>query len=74
MKQRVKVKCNIQAMGALSAHADQKKILDWVGKNSPKKIYLNHGETDQAEILADELKKKLKIDAQVVLENMEVEI
>jgi metallo-beta-lactamase family protein len=61
--EHIPVKCNIKAIGALSAHADQKRLLTWISSSSdkkiPKKIYLNHGEPKEAEALATLLKNNL---------------
>jgi metallo-beta-lactamase family protein len=40
----VQVKCRITAIGALSAHADQKKLVDWIVQAQPKQVIFNHGE------------------------------
>jgi metallo-beta-lactamase family protein len=60
MGERIHVKCHIQSVSALSAHADQAKLMSWIGGegNLPKKIYLNHGEPESSEAL----EKKLKAD------------
>ncbi len=58
--EKIPVKCRVQAIGALSAHADQKKLLEWIGGagNLPKKIILNHGEPEASAALAAELAKR----------------
>ena len=40
------VKATIKNIGSLSAHADQKDLINWIGniKNIPEKVYLIHGE------------------------------
>lgn len=60
----VKVKANIQAIGAYSAHADQPKLINWVKKISkpkPKSIFLVHGETESKIALAKKIKNSLKL-------------
>jgi len=76
MDKRIPVKCKIKAVGALSAHADQEKLVDWIGSGStmPKKVYLNHGETDQGKVLAERLRGELRVDVEVVSKGMKVEI
>ena len=73
---KIPVKCHIEAIGALSAHADQDKILDWLGgaKTLPKKVIFNHGETDQADILADKASTDLGIEVGVAEIDREYEI
>ncbi len=68
MQERVQVKCRITAVGGLSAHADQEKLLDWIGggNNLPKKIYLNHGEPESSEMLAKRLQEDFGAKATVV--------
>ncbi|MEX2028821.1 MAG: MBL fold metallo-hydrolase [Candidatus Curtissbacteria bacterium] len=57
------VRAKIMAIGSYSAHADNPQILAWVGKISGiKKVFLVHGEGNQAMILAGDLKKKLNLE------------
>jgi metallo-beta-lactamase family protein len=50
---------------ALSAHADQSDLLDWVGSASPKPetVYVNHGEPEGSAILVDALSDRLGLNA-----------
>ena len=52
------VKASIQHLDSLSAHADQKELLDWLSeiKNVPEKIFLVHGEP----LVLDAFRVKLK--------------
>jgi metallo-beta-lactamase family protein len=54
----VRVNCNIKAVGALSAHGDQKKMLQWFGSGikAPKEIYFVHGEPHASTELAHRAK------------------
>jgi len=63
----ISVRCTIKAIGALSAHADQKKIIDWIkkAKNIPKKVFCVHGEPAAATALADRLRQALSIETYV---------
>ncbi len=55
-----KVRARVLAIGSYSAHADNPQILKWVGKISGiTKVFLVHGESGQATILAKDLKEKL---------------
>lgn len=76
MKERVPVNCHIQALGALSAHADQNKLLDWLGggETLPKKVYFNHGEPDQAGAIAKRVKEDWEVEAIVATSGLTVEI
>ncbi|HLD60620.1 MAG TPA: MBL fold metallo-hydrolase, partial [Patescibacteria group bacterium] len=76
MGERVQVRCHVKAIGALSAHGDQNKLLDWLGggKTVPKKVYLNHGEPEASEALAKRLTNDLGIKATVVNAGLKVEV
>lgn len=47
------VKAEIFSLNAMSAHADQAELLDWMSaiKNKPKKIFVVHGEPHQSDAL-----------------------
>lgn len=63
--ERIKVNCTIKAIGALSAHGDQKKLLSWVrnAEALPKKVYCVHGEPTAATALAHKLRDEFDIKA-----------
>ena len=63
MGEKVQVHCSIQAIGALSAHADQNRLVEWVrgAKQLPKTVYLIHGEPIAAEALQKRLEADLKV-------------
>ncbi|MDP3057433.1 MAG: MBL fold metallo-hydrolase [bacterium] len=71
----VPVNCRVKAIGALSAHGDQKKLLGWLasGKTLPKKVYLNHGEQEGSQAL-QKLISDIGIKAEIVGPNLTVEI
>lgn len=52
------VKAKIKMIESLSAHADQKGIIDWLGKikNIPEKIFLIHGEPTALDVLRVKIK------------------
>lgn len=56
--QDVPVNCAVKAIGALSAHGDQAKLVAWVGtaKKMPSEIYCVHGEANAATELAHRLR------------------
>jgi len=62
MGERIPVRCHVKSVGALSAHADQNKLVAWIGAAQPKKVVLNHGE----EYVSADLVEKLKTEANVV--------
>ena len=63
--QEVRVKCKVRAIGALSAHADQAKLLSWASAGRPKQVYCVHGEAKAATELAHRLKEKIGTNAYV---------
>ncbi len=63
-----KVKCHIRSISALSAHADQTEMIEWL-KNfdrPPKKIFLNHGELHQTDAF------RVKINYELGWEEIEI--
>ncbi|MFA5211551.1 MAG: MBL fold metallo-hydrolase [Patescibacteria group bacterium] len=76
MHQKIEVKCQIQAIGALSAHGDQNKILNWIGnsKNSLQTIFFVHGEDKALTTLAEKTTKDFKIKTIIPSEGEEFEI
>lgn len=70
------VNCQVKAIGALSAHGDQKKLLSWLGGASsrPKKVYLNHGEQEGSGALQKLITDGMGISTEVVSPNLTVEI
>ncbi len=59
----IPVRCTIKAIGGLSAHADQAKLLSWVrsAESLPKKVYFTHGEPTSATVLAHRFRDELGV-------------
>jgi metallo-beta-lactamase family protein len=59
--EKIPVRAQIKFMNSLSAHADYQEILDWLGniKNTPKKVFITHGDQEAALALASKIKEKL---------------
>lgn len=74
--EHIQVNCAVKAIGALSAHGDQNKLLKWVGEAEkiPGKIFCVHGEPHAATELAHRLRDKYKTETFVPEEGDEVEI
>jgi metallo-beta-lactamase family protein len=53
--ERVVVRARIHTIGGLSAHADQKELLEWLGHFDapPRQTYVVHGESSAAEAFAE---------------------
>ncbi len=59
---KVTVRASIKSIGSYSAHADMPQLVNWVSRvGSLKQVFLVHGESEQAELLAKEIETKLKI-------------
>jgi metallo-beta-lactamase family protein len=60
---KIPVRCTIKAIGALSAHADQHKLVTWIAtaKRRPEKVYFIHGEAHAATALAHKVRDELGI-------------
>lgn len=65
--ERVIVRAKVFTIGGLSAHADQKGLLEWIGnfKNSKMRVYVIHGEPSVSDEFAGMLRQKFGFDAQV---------
>jgi metallo-beta-lactamase family protein len=65
--ERVEVKAEIISIGAYSAHADQRKLIDWIGQAEklPGRVFCTHGEEESSEALASRLHEELSIQADV---------
>lgn len=52
------VKAKIILLQGLSAHADQRELLNWLGdiKNTPEKVFIVHGEAHAADVLRVKIK------------------
>lgn len=61
------VKCDIRSISSLSAHGDRKDIMEWLGKFNklPKTIFINHGESHQADALRSKIEFELKVPCEV---------
>ncbi|MFH0819258.1 MAG: MBL fold metallo-hydrolase [Patescibacteria group bacterium] len=72
----INVAAKIRAVGAYSAHADQPKLINWLEQFSkkPKKIFITHGEMENATALADVIKQKMNIATEIPESNYSIEL
>lgn len=72
----VEVNATIKAIGGLSAHGDQDKLLKWVdaAAKKPEKIYCIHGEPESATTLAHAFRDQLGIKSFVPEEKETIEV
>ncbi len=63
----VPIRCEVDSIAGLSAHADADEIIRWLGtfERTPKKTFLTHGEPDAAEALRLRIKQELGWSVQV---------
>ena len=63
-------------MEGLSAHADQRELINWMSeiKNKPEKIFVVHGEKESALALKNKIKQVYQWDAEIPAMNDCVEI
>src|SRR5947208_10654326 len=61
----MRVRAEVASLDALSAHADQAELLEWVAPmaGTLRKVFLVHGEREQSERFAGLLKAKYGLDA-----------
>lgn len=74
--ERMPVKCKIDFLDILSAHGDQKKLIKWLGsaRKWPKKIFLNHGETEVTTAFAQKINEEFGIEPILAAPHTEYEI
>ncbi len=73
-KSTIPVRAHIREIKTLSSHADQPKLLTWLGHiKGVKRVFLTHGELPQQEDLEEKIKRELKIQ-DVVLPKLEEKI
>jgi metallo-beta-lactamase family protein len=62
-KVQVHVKAHVTEVQSLSSHADQPKLLVWLGHiKDVKKVFLIHGDTKQRELFAEKVKAQFHYD------------
>lgn len=61
----INVKAKVVSVGSFSAHADQRKLLNWIrsAKTLPERVYCTHGEEDSCAALATRMTEALHIKA-----------
>lgn len=58
----IKVNAHLRSVETLSSHADQNKLMNWLGHiKNVKKVFLTHGEQMQREVFAERIKNELSI-------------
>ncbi|WP_425393160.1 MBL fold metallo-hydrolase RNA specificity domain-containing protein [Ekhidna sp.] len=67
---------HIEQIEGLSAHGDQKDLIDWLSeiKKQPEKLFIIHGETEQACALQQRIKEVYQWDSEIPKINQKVEL
>jgi len=67
MGEDVQVNCRVKAIGGYSAHADQPQLFEWLRpmRLALKKVFLIHGEEEEAVPLAQKFRDELAVEAVV---------
>ena len=70
------VLATILEIEALSAHGDQKDLLNWLSalENKPTKVFLVHGENVAADVLCTKIKDEYGFDCEVAMMGQEFDL
>jgi metallo-beta-lactamase family protein len=60
----MRLRAEVDSIGELSGHADQRELLEWMAPVVPtlKKVFLVHGEPDAQKALKVEIEKMYKLE------------
>ncbi|HEX8151287.1 MAG TPA: MBL fold metallo-hydrolase [Pyrinomonadaceae bacterium] len=61
MKEDVPVRCHVERIGGLSAHADWAEVLRWLGPleaTPPRRVFTTHGEPESAAAMAGHIRER----------------
>ncbi|MCA1591216.1 MAG: MBL fold metallo-hydrolase [Acidobacteria bacterium] len=77
MKDFVPVRCHVERIGGLSAHADWKEVLRWLSgmPSPPRRSFTTHGEPEAAQAMAAHIRETYgwRVDAPEYAERVELE-
>lgn len=63
MEQEIEIKATVTVSKAMSAHADQTKLMNWLSKiDSVKRVFLTHGEEIPRLVLAEKIRRDLAME------------
>lgn len=65
--EEVHIKSKVEAIGAFSGHADQPKLMEWIGRftHKPKTVYVTHGEERSSLDLAESIRTAIGVNTVV---------
>jgi metallo-beta-lactamase family protein len=78
MKEDVPVRCHVERIGGLSAHADWSEVLRWLGpleQTPPRRVFTTHGEPESAAAMAEHIRERFgwRVDAPQYGDHVELE-
>jgi metallo-beta-lactamase family protein len=78
MKEDVPVRCHVERIGGLSAHADWAEVLRWLEPleaTPPRRVFTTHGEPESAAAMAEHIRERFgwRVDAPQYGEHVELE-
>jgi metallo-beta-lactamase family protein len=78
MKEDVPVRCHVERIGGLSAHADWSEVLRWLEPleaTPPRRVFTTHGEPESAKAMAEHIRERFgwRVDAPQYGEHVELE-
>src|SRR5215212_850636 len=78
MKEDVPVRCHVERIGGLSAHADWAEVLRWLEpleQTPPRRVFTTHGEPESAKAMAAHIRERFgwRVDAPQYGEHVELE-
>jgi len=60
----LQVRAKVKAIGSYSAHADLPQLIEWISKiGNLKKVFIVHGESEQALVFSKNLREKLSLES-----------
>jgi metallo-beta-lactamase family protein len=77
MKQVVPVRCHVERIGGLSAHADWREVLRWLEPmpSAPRMTFTTHGEPESAAAMAEHIRERFgwRVEVPIYGERVELE-
>jgi metallo-beta-lactamase family protein len=72
----IAVNCKVKSISGYSAHADQKKLMEWLRPRSKtlEKVFVVQGDEDQSKPLADKIRDEMAVDAVIPSQDESVEL
>jgi len=72
----IAVNCRVKSISGYSAHADQKKLMEWLKPRSKtlEKVFVVQGDEDQSKPLADKIRDEMAVDVVVPSQDESVEL